>query len=170
MSLLKQQNLIDIIHLKTGKTSYSDGFFFILNNIEGNLIPITDHNKLVAFHNLSDASGILQAKGFEPQTFDTDDIFVCDVFETLHLIKYGNNDDNAVIINLLNVLSDVLIATNVHVTERYRALLIAFADHLTFSKNLDEYFTNNNILRVEILDGVIWCMGALLCAMTFSID
>ncbi|SRR5579875_1523545 len=72
-------------------------------------------------------------------------------------------DDAACIVNCLNLLFDCIVAIRLTVPTEYRELLHMLADHLTFSKSLNEFDRLAAGWREQAFNGILWCLGAV-CA------
>ncbi|SRR6266404_880279 len=87
---------------------------------------------------------------------------ICDLAEALYLIESGDEDDSATIVNCLNVLFDLVVATKGTLPTSYRQKLFDFADHLTFNRSVSPFFGESKELRSDIIDGVLWCVGWIM--------
>lgn len=76
--------------------------------------------------------------GFGPPPHTVDAI--CDVATTLYYVAYENTDPDATIIFCLNTLFDLVNSTNLLPPPQYKSQLYAFADHLTFSRDISTFF------------------------------
>jgi hypothetical protein len=87
---------------------------------------------------------------------------VCDIPLAIKIIKSGKVDNKATILNCINTFLDLLKAINEVVLEKYKKDLFAFADYLTFNKNIENYFNSFEVNRIEILQAFLWCYGRIL--------
>lgn len=87
---------------------------------------------------------------------------VCDIAETLHLIRYKDIDESATILNCLNTVFDLVKAILLPLPNDYKQVLYSFADHLTFEQEFASFFTQNEIQRSMIENAILWCMGAVM--------
>lgn len=88
---------------------------------------------------------------------------VCNILYILHMIHHKDIDDSGRIINSLNVIFDLVKATQISMPVQYKEALYSFADHLTFNKEYASFFTENNIGRNFMEDAVLWCVGTVVC-------
>lgn len=100
-----------------------------------------------------------QVKALGPPPTKVD--LVCDISETLSLIKHKDKDDAAIILNCLNTFFDLLNAAEVDLPTEYQSVLYKFADHLTFSREFAGFIAEQHIERSLLVHAVIWCVGAI---------
>jgi hypothetical protein len=86
---------------------------------------------------------------------------VYDIAEMLYLISSGKADGSAIILNCLNVIFDFVKVTKLPIPMEYESILFEFADYLTFDKDLETFFLQSGKDRSKIIDGVLWCIGAI---------
>jgi|JFJP01.1.fsa_nt_gi hypothetical protein len=86
---------------------------------------------------------------------------VYDVAQTLYLLNQAEIDNEAAIVNCLNIMFDLVRATTLPMPPEYKRLLYALADHLTFERELTPFFEQQQITRQSVIDAFIWCMGAI---------
>lgn len=86
----------------------------------------------------------------------------CYVAESLYLINSEEVDPSATIINFLNILLDLVKAARLPMPEEYERLLGAFADYLTFDRELSTFFAQEGNMRSKVLDAILWCIGAVV--------
>ena len=87
---------------------------------------------------------------------------IFDLAAALHTINHQDIDESAEVIDCLNMLFDLVAATQTAMPAAYKKLLYGLADHLTFERNLGEYLTRLDLKRAEITDAVLWCVGAIV--------
>jgi hypothetical protein len=123
----------------------------------------TDHQFILFGHRdlLPKAASLggLSEKTNQLQSLELEVVY--DLAAALYLIENSTVDDSAVIINCLNFFFDVVKLAKAQMPSTYRNKLTGFADHLTFSKSLNDYFSKTDVQRSEIIDGVLWCLGCL---------
>lgn len=61
----------------------------------------------------------------------------------------------------VNLLLDLVEATGFPMPPEYRRDLFAFADHLTFSMDVDGFFAAGEYSRTRLMHAVTWCVGAV---------
>ncbi|MDX2240943.1 MAG: hypothetical protein NW224_09690 [Leptolyngbyaceae cyanobacterium bins.302] len=99
----------------------------------------------------------VQRLGPAPQEVD----LVVDLAESLYLISNEDIDTTSTILDCLNTLIDLVKAAQIPIPEHYKNSLYAFADHLTFEQEFSSFFVNHSVNRSAILDGILWCVGAV---------
>ena len=70
-------------------------------------------------------------------------------------------DEEASIVDCLNLLFDSIDAVGLTLPGEYREVLRSLADHLTFSKSLSEFEESVPGWREPVLNGILWCLGAV---------
>lgn len=85
-----------------------------------------------------------------------------DLAGALYLLENENEDDQAVVLDALNMTFDLLKAIEVTLDGSREEVLSALADHLTFSKNLGEFFEFNCLDRMIVIDHFLWCLGKIV--------
>ena len=95
---------------------------------------------------------------------------VYDVPMALYLIASENVDRDAIVVNVLNVLFDLLKATGVPWIASVKDVLYPFADHLTFSQEFGTYLDAVSGRRQEVVNAVLWGIGAVASHATVLRD
>lgn len=93
-----------------------------------------------------------------------DDIYtVYPLGQALSLIRNreASYDEQGSIVDSLNLLFDSVDAVGLTLPVEYREPLHRVADHLTFSKSLSELEESAPGWREPVLNGVLWCLGAV---------
>jgi hypothetical protein len=162
-----EQTTLYIGCLNTALSGKRHGLYFLLEDTDGEMTPLTQSGRILLFTQIRYAATALTDAGFEPLSFRQEDIVNYDPCEVVRLIREGGFDDKAVIINFLNLLSDLFPAAGIKLPESYRDDMVAFADHLTFSKELDVFFAEDPVSREHLVNGVIWSVGAVLLSSKF---
>jgi hypothetical protein len=94
----------------------------------------------------------------------TDDVYaVYPMGQALSLIRDANDahDEEASIVDCLNLLFDCVDAIGLPLPAEYREPMQRLADHLTFSKSLSEFGEAVPGWREPVLNGILWCLGAV---------
>jgi hypothetical protein len=91
----------------------------------------------------------------------------CDVAMALHLLGSGDSDDRSSLLNCLNTLFDLVEFTEVPWPDGFRRPLVKLADHLTFDPRFGELLATGEFDRRTAVDGVLWCLGAVLASARF---
>jgi hypothetical protein len=94
----------------------------------------------------------------------TEVCLVCDFVETLRLIRFEGYDNSATILDFLNTVFDLVKVTTHQIPSEYKTILFNFADHLTFHKEFASFFMENRIERDNVVNGILWCLGAVVAS------
>lgn len=129
-------------------------------------IPLAIENYIIFFSDINLIPNALKLVNSEerkiiqrPHKLD----LIVDLAEILYLICNEDVDDSATIINGLNIIFDLVTATNLLFPSNYKQNLYKLADHLTFSKELLNFFeVEENIRRIDVHDAILWCIGAIV--------
>ncbi|MFM9263953.1 hypothetical protein [Tychonema sp. BBK16] len=95
--------------------------------------------------------------GMPPTEIDA----ICDIAETLYLLDAEDIDESDTIVNCLNTLFDLVKAILMPMPTEYKRVLYAFADHLTFEQEFASFLNEEDIQRSEIVNAILWCVGAI---------
>jgi hypothetical protein len=88
--------------------------------------------------------------------------FLCDVAQALRHLSGGGFDEQASVLSAVNVLLDLVRATNTSFGDRRRAALYDIANYCTFSKDLTKYLEEEgDYSKEELIDAVLWCVGVV---------
>ena len=89
--------------------------------------------------------------------------FWCDVAQALHFLSVGGFDEGACVLGAVNVLLDLVNATQVKMDDRRRLALHSIANYCTFNKDLTKYLEEEgDYSSRELVDAVLWCVGAVV--------
>jgi hypothetical protein len=127
--------------------------------------PLAFEGYVVFFSESELAVRALELCGIDIENFDSlpkESDLDCDVARSLYLVSSEDIDSSATLINFLNVLLDLVKATQMLMPEEYKRLLYEFSDHLTFHRELSTFFTQRNVTRSTITDAILWCIGAVV--------
>jgi hypothetical protein len=91
---------------------------------------------------------------------------VYDVAQACYLLSSEDFDDSASILNCLNGLFDFVRTADLEIPPWYRQPLYDLADHLTFSKEYGSWIERSSVQRETYLNGLIWCVGAVMTRST----
>lgn len=124
--------------------------------------PVMDDDLIVFFTRPEDAIDYLENSGLRDGAEQIRKDGVATVFDvpmTMYLASQGSLDEHCDIIDLLNVLFDFEKAVDYRVPEQYSRPLKDFADHMTFSKSVSEFFEQTEVTRKTIVDGLLLYIG-----------
>lgn len=95
---------------------------------------------------------------------DVDEVFViCDVAQALYLLSAGGSDSEAALLNAVNVLLDLVAATGISMDARRRDALGDIADFCTTRSDVSTYLEEEGrYSSQELVDAVLWCVGAIV--------
>lgn len=88
-------------------------------------------------------------------------VTVIDLTDVLWLIAHADRTKGAEIVTCLNVLLDMVAAIGYPMRPDFKRVIYEFADHLTFTKEYGEFFSNSTITRADVMDAVLWAVGAV---------
>ena len=87
---------------------------------------------------------------------------ICDLPESMRMLQEENYDPAATILELLNVLLDLVKASQWPMPEQYRRVLKAIADHLTFNREYGYFISSESVGRDAAVAAVLWSIGAVV--------
>jgi hypothetical protein len=82
-------------------------------------------------------------------------------FATMFWMLIHETVDDGYTIDTLNLLLDLVEATEFPYPPEYQRRLFSLADHLTFSRNLGEFLDAGEGMRAPVMDAVTWAIGAV---------
>jgi hypothetical protein len=92
-----------------------------------------------------------------------EDFAYFDIAFTIYQIGKYNKTEDADIINTLNALCDLM--TFFHddrINEKYRKIIRDAANHFTFSYDIEAYFAENEVTRIDLIQAIEWVVGATI--------
>lgn len=90
--------------------------------------------------------------------------YVYDIPAVLSRLERSAPDEDAVILTLINELLDFVAASGRTIPARSAYVLERFADWLTFEKQYANFFAAREIERDELLDAILWSIGAVVAS------
>ncbi|MDM8526946.1 hypothetical protein QUF58_01935 [Anaerolineales bacterium HSG24] len=87
---------------------------------------------------------------------------VYDIAMMLDMLARKDTDTTATIVDGLNILFDLVKASNLSIPPDYQQTLYSLADHTTFNREFASFLTKQAIPRNTVIDGVLWCLGAIV--------
>jgi hypothetical protein len=88
--------------------------------------------------------------------------FVCDISGALEAVTKTDTDKDAVILNCINTLLDLVGTSTFDLPDEYR-ILRAVADRFTFREELGEFTQVRTLLR----NALLWCAGVVSVQLLF---
>lgn len=92
----------------------------------------------------------------------------CDFAELAQFVMRRRKDQHSKLLNSLNTLLELIDATKLQFPKLYEKSLCALADHVTFSDDIAMFFSSSACSRQQILDAVLWGVGAV-CTRTLAV-
>ena len=127
-------------------------------------LPLVAGGQLVFFTRPELAINALQLCGIDVSELETppkEIDAICDLAETLYLLDAENVDESDAILDCLNALFHLVKATLIPMPTEYKRMLYAFADYLNFEQEFDSFFVEEDMQRSEIVNAILWCVGAI---------
>lgn len=128
-------------------------------------VPLMANGRIVLFAKMEHAAELLRRYGqaASDEVLDIERPFLfCDVAQTLHLLSMGGFDAESAVLNTVNVLLDLVVATGVPFDERRRVALGSVADYCTMNRDVTRYLEEEgDYSSRELLDAVLWCVGVV---------
>lgn len=127
--------------------------------------PITDDGSILFVGDISKVGLIyffLDSNRKEKYQLPIEMEEVIDIAGALFRLENEGKDENAIVLDCLNSIFDLLRSVEVILSESRRRHLYDLADYLTFSDDLDKYFTDSIANRSEVIDDLMWCLGMVL--------
>jgi hypothetical protein len=90
--------------------------------------------------------------------------YIYDVADLLYLLSSEDVevDNDATIVNCLNVAFDLVKATELPFPEDYKRVLYAFADYMTFDRDFGVFLRKNSVTRIQLHNGILWMIGVIV--------
>lgn len=129
--------------------------------------PVTREGYTIFFKDVSSAGAALRMDDDETvRTMVPPSVIhhIYDLAELLYLISSEDEkiDSQGEIVNCLNVIFDLVKATELPLSEDYKRVLYAFADHMTFDSDFGQFLRESGVTRTQIRDGILWMIGAVV--------
>ncbi|MGH3428446.1 MAG: hypothetical protein ACRDQZ_12910, partial [Mycobacteriales bacterium] len=129
--------------------------------------PVTREGYTIFFKDVSRAGEALRMDDDETvraMTPPSEVHYIYDLAEFSYAVtsEDGQVDSQDAIINCLNVVFDLVKATELPFPEDYKRVLYALADYMTFCSDLDQYLRENDVTRTQIRDGILWMIGVVV--------
>lgn len=129
-------------------------------------VPLMIDGRIALFTDAKRALALIRQYG-APIVADKVDVekpfFWCDVAQALHFLSAGGTDTEASVLNAVNVLLDLVKASEIKMVDSRRRALYAIADYCTTSKDLTRYLEEvGDHSSRELIDAVLWCVGAVV--------
>lgn len=164
--MIVENKTVDGIDLVCFQFFYEEEINFYMLTTYGEVdLPLVVDGKLILFCSIDLtklAFSLFPKELVKGQSIPAEVALFCDVPIAVRKIKSGKVDQKATILNCLNMFFDIFKVLNVDIPETYRMNLYAFADYLTFEKNIVEFFNTSEIKRIDVLQAFLWCVGTML--------
>ena len=145
---------------------------YLCGNIDQELIARDKDSNLLFCQKLENLQDLIEHT--EPElasypVYSGEPYITYDFQQVLKLVSSENIDDNAAIINLLNVLFDMVDTASIQMPIHIREILYPLQGHTTFHTNIVTFYDTTGISRQQTIDALYWCLGAV-CSKMVIID
>lgn len=130
---------------------------FVLEVIGDEDSPIRSDGRILAFNDesicrnaLEHLSPLLPQRVKPQHKYD----FICDIPGAIELVIKQEVDRDAVVLNCINTLLDLIVTGPFDLPDEYN-ILKSLADHLTFREEFEDFKRSRSRLR----DALLWCAG-----------
>ncbi|CAN1213494.1 hypothetical protein TUMEXPCC7403_25030 [Tumidithrix helvetica PCC 7403] len=131
-------------------------------------VPLMCEDKyILAFSNIDSLKAFCKKEFPDLETDSLNVELICEIASILYLISSEQEDSEVDIIDGLNIIFDLINATDQKIKEPDKRLLFAFADHMTFTKDIAAFFEEKDFTREDLIDSIIWCVGLIVTSMKF---
>lgn len=131
---------------------------------------LTRNGRILLFRDPARARSLIESDGAQwaCDEIDVDQpFFWCDLGRAMQLLRAGGVDEQACVLDAVNALLDLVLATGIEMPAAHRAALRSIADYCTFEKDLAKYFDEAGDFPAEaIIEAVIWSVGAVVLKST----
>jgi len=131
---------------------------FLLEVIGDKDSPIRCNGRMIAFGDEALCRGALERLALVlPSSVKADHKynFICNIRGAIDLVVEKEKDPDAVVLNCINTLLDLIETGSLHIPDEY-TILRAVADRLTFRPEFGEFGQTRSLIRTALL----WCAGA----------
>jgi hypothetical protein len=143
----------------------ADVYCLLLESRDGG--PITCEGYIIFFKDVSSAGTALRmdddeaVRAMAPPNgihyiYDVADLFYLVFSEDVEI------DNDATIVNCLNVAFDLVKATEIPFPEDCKRVLYSFADYMTFDRDFSPFLRENRVTRTQLQNGILWMMGVVV--------
>ncbi|MBV6419586.1 MAG: hypothetical protein DAHOPDDO_00809 [Ignavibacteriaceae bacterium] len=130
---------------------------------------LKEKNKLLFFCEFQQAYKYwVKNKLSEKYTLQKKIALTCDIPLALKIIEKNKMDKNSVVLNCINTFDDLFKTLNLGFPLRFKKSLYAFADHLTFKKEISSFFTSRGYRRDFLIQGLLRLEGIIIENMIVS--
>lgn len=117
---------------------------------------LKEKNKLLFFHKFQQAYIFwVKNKLNEKYTLQKKIALTCDIPLALKIIEKNRIDKNSVVLNSINTFDDLFKTLNLKFPLKHRKSLYAFADHLTFKKEINSFFISSGYRREFLIQSLL---------------
>ena len=155
---------VELIGFRLNRKSENPNVYILITYGDED-IPLTSDGELIflsSVDNVPFAFNMFSEKIKQQAVQPTEVSLILDIPLMLHLLENKAQDKDATIINCLNIIFDLLEYSQSKLPENYKQILYALADHLTFDSDIEAFIKQKQLTRTEIVNGVLWCIGAIL--------
>jgi hypothetical protein len=148
-----------------------DLYFLYITDSEDERLDylLTENKKIVFFTDQAFIKYIHKKLGYKilrKNLYDEINL-VCQVGKTINLIKNGEFTEDSDILNVMNFILDTIYCIEGYIIPREKKnILYKFADYMTFSSSLTDFFREEKISREEVLESIHWGLGYIFANAT----
>lgn len=165
------ESFLEIIGFRTDADNEGADFFtIVLDDARGNETPVNLDGQLIFFSKIELASKVLCMSSdqlFSGKSLPVEECLICDLNGFLYYIENEDVDEEANILNCLNVIFDIIECTEYEIPVFYKDVLFKLADHLTFDSSLKAFFNGDSLVVSQVRDGFMWMCGCMLGTARF---
>jgi hypothetical protein len=142
--------------------------FYSLMFSSDDFIPLMCEDRyILAFTSIDSLKAFCKEKIEELNTDSLNIELICEIASILYLISSQQEDSEVDIIHGLNIIFDLISATDQEIKGANKHLLFSFADHMTFTKDIADFFEGKDFTREDLIDSIVWCVGLIMTSMKF---
>ena len=142
-------------------------YYLLLDTGKGS--PLTKDGRIIFFVDKNKAASVLKKYGSAIK-YDEIDIdepsYSCNIANMLYLLTNEDYDENVSILCTINTLLDLVYGTAISIPGDKKKILYDLADHFTFSKSISEYYAKVELEPDEVINAILWCIGAVTVMST----
>lgn len=128
-------------------------------------VALTTEGDVCLFRNYLQAEDVIRTYSTtaEPVEYNVDDIAcLCDTVECERIISAGVVDLDAVVVDTINTVLDILRSISVDIPASHKRTLFLLADYSTFDRDLSPFFRETGVTKQDAIDAIRWCATEIL--------
>ena len=156
-----------LIGLRIDPDKETSDFFTLIFSGDSD-IPLTIDNYIVFFNEIDFLSATIEKMFPEiHKKIDISEVYIVDIAQIFYLINLEAIDNSNTILDGLNIIIDLVKASRLTMPDRYKKILFMVADYFTFNKEVSNLFIESNIGKAEVINIILWCIGAIISKTKF---